>query len=173
MKNLISLTVICLALGHSLALTTPFTQASAGYNKVGLNGGCPIVDDEVCGQNNVTYQNECFLRMSGQQKAYDGWCLNGQNVNVPISGANPSPTGPGVITNPGNPTQIQQAFNGSQLIITKWWRNPDNGYLSPSASYVGCPCNDSLLPVCGSNGMTYANMCRAECANIKAVKYGE
>lgn len=143
------------------------------YTKVGFGGACPIVDDEVCGVNNVTYQNECFLRQSGNAKAYDGWCINGQNVNVPISNANPSPTGPGIITNPGNPTQIQPAFNGSQLIITKWWRNPDNGYLAPGENYVGCPCNDSLLPVCGSNGMTYANMCRAECANIKAVKYGE
>lgn len=113
------------------------------------------------------------MQQAGQQKAYDGWCINGQNLNMPISAAAPVLQTPGMVTNAQNPTAIPVANGGSQLIITKWWRNPDNGYLPPGEPYTGCPCNDSLLPVCGSNGLTYANMCRAECANIKAVKYGE
>ena len=160
---------------------TAFSSFSV-YTKQGHNGSCPIVDDEVCGTNNVTYQNECFLQRAGTAKAYDGWCINGQNpsspatVNTdaiihshshshftPISGEPPAPP----------QVHIETAIGGSQLIITQWFRNEHNGYLSTGEHYVGCPCNDSSLPVCGANGLTYSNMCRAECANIKAVKYGE
>ena len=150
------------------------------YMKTGFNGSCPIQDEEVCGTNNVTYQNECFMHQAGMMKAYDGWCINGQNPSTPASN-NPTNVIPPsshftpISGSPPPPRQhhIEQATGGSQLLITQWWRNPDNGYLEVGENYVGCPCNDSLLPVCGSNGMTYSNMCRAECANIKAVKYGE
>ena len=142
------------------------------YNKQGFNGQCPNLDEEACGVNNITYQNECFLGRAGVGKAYDGWCINGQNTASPITFGGGPTQGP--IGNPNfNPTSIPVANGGSQLLLHKWWRNPDNGYLTPGESYVGCPCNDSFLPVCGSNGMTYANMCRSECANVKAVKYGE
>ena len=139
------------------------------------NGQCPAQGQPVCGLNNITYQNMCCLLQSGMQSAYQGWCLNGQNNNAPVQiNPNPIPDPPSMVPGaPVVPTSIQAAFAGSQLIITQWWRNEHNGYLIPGEAYVGCPCNDSLLPVCGSNGMTYANMCRAECANIKAVKYGE
>lgn len=156
-----------------LYLTICLSPTLAIYSKQGFNGQCPRQDEEICGINNTTYQNECFMQKAGSQKAYDGWCINGQNLNMPISAAAPVLQSPGMVTNSQNATTIPVASGGSQLIITKWWRNPDNGYLSPNDSYTGCPCNDSLLPVCGSNGLTYANMCRAECANIKAVKYGE
>ena len=158
------------------SLTVAFsTVTSFAYNKVGANGQCPVLDDEVCGVNNITYQNACYLAKAGVGKAYDGWCINGQNNNAPAT------MNPGMVIDPPSsipsapqiPTSINVGFAGSQLIITQWWRNEHNGYLVPGERYVGCPCNDSLLPVCGSNGMTYANMCRAECANIKAVKYGE
>ena len=162
------------AILFSLLLTLPAVKCFA-FNKVGANGQCPVLDDEVCGVNNITYQNACYLQRAGVARAYDGWCINGQNNNSPAT------FNPGLVIDPPStlpsapaiPTNIDVAFSGSQLIITQWWRNEHNGYLSPGERYVGCPCNDSLLPVCGSNGMTYANMCRAECANIKAVKYGE
>ena len=153
---------------------------SFSYNKVGANGSCPVLDDEVCGTDNITYQNECFMRQKGVAKAYDGWCLNGQNPAAPASN-NPSMVIPApsqfspISGSPPPPPEhhIQTAVGGSQLIITAWWRNEHNGYLAVGERYTGCPCNDSLLPVCGGNGLTYANMCRAECANVKAVKYGE
>ena len=158
----------------SLALTLS-RVSSFGFSKMGANGQCPILDDEVCGVNNITYQNACFMQRAGVARAYDGWCINGQNNSAPAT------NNPGLVIDPPSmlpsapqiPNQIDVGFAGSQLIITQWWRNEHNGYLAPGENYVGCPCNDSLLPVCGSNGMTYANMCRSECANIKAVKYGE
>lgn len=160
------------AILFSLLLALPAVK-SFSFTKIGANGQCPVLDDEVCGTNNITYQNACYLQRAGVARAYDGWCINGQNNSNPatfgpiIDPPSPLPGAPAI------PTQIDVGFSGSQLIITQWWRNEHNGYLAPGERYVGCPCNDSLLPVCGSNGMTYANMCRAECANIKAVKYGE
>lgn len=161
-----------------ICILTPATIAH--YSKRGLNGSCPRLDDEVCGTNNITYQNECFLQQAGASKAYDGWCINGQNASTPASGTSSSVISPQshfvpISGSPAPPpqTHIEQAVGGSQLIIQQWYRNEHNGYLAVGERYVGCPCNDSLLPVCGANGMTYSNMCRAECANIKAVKYGE
>lgn len=159
-------------------LTIPLSLS--GYSRTGLNGSCPILDDEVCGSNNVTYQNECFLHLAGMIKAYDGWCINGQNPSTPactnINSVIPNASNFTPISGPAAPPpqhHIETAVGGSQLIITSWKRNEHNGYLETCDTYVGCPCNDSLLPVCGANGMTYSNMCRAECANVKAVKYGE
>ena len=158
------------------SLTLAFsTVTSFSFTLSGANGQCPNFDQEVCGINNITYQNPCFMQRAGIARAYDGWCINGQNNMAPATMSHgqvidPPSAIPGA---PQIPTTINPGFAGSQLIITQWWRNEHNGYLVPGESYVGCPCNDSLLPVCGSNGMTYANMCRSECANIKAVKYGE
>lgn len=148
-------------------------QPVLSFSKSGYNGACPRLDEEVCGVNNITYQNPCYMQQAGVARAYDGWCINGQNNNMPISNMAPSIQSSSISVTHGNPHSIPPASGGSQLLLTKWWRNSDNGYLTPGESYVGCPCNDSLLPVCGSNGLTYGNMCRAECANVKAVKYGE
>ena len=179
MKRITITISIFLVIGLIKSLTIPINQGASfpnhnhQYSKHGFNGQCPIQDEEVCGINNITYQNECFLKRAGVAKAYDGWCINGQNMQAPVQVNNITTVGIPVTNPTSNPTQISVASGGSQLIITKWWRNPDNGYLTPGEPYTGCPCNDSLLPVCGTNGMTYANMCRAECANVKAVKYGE
>jgi hypothetical protein len=179
MKRITNIFSLLLVIASINAITIPSVpgltvpEHSHSYMKQGYNGQCPIQDEEVCGINNITYQNECFLARAGVAKAYDGWCINGQNMQAPVQVNNTTTTGAPVTNPTSNPTQITVATGGSQLIITKWWRNPDNGYLTPGENYIGCPCNDSLLPVCGSNGMTYANMCRAECANVKAVKYGE
>lgn len=174
-------------------LTLLSTSVISVYIKQGYNGACPKQDEEICGINNITYQNECFLQKSGQSKAYDGWCINGVNTSNPVgqntqggnvaalnnlvnggsNSQNGSNGGAAVTGNIDQSAQQQASTGGAHLIITQWWRNPDNGYLASGENYVGCPCNDSFLPVCGSNGMTYANMCRSECANIKAVKYGE
>ena len=174
MKTFLSSLVLLTILSLSRSITFPMSGGHGhSYQKHGFNGQCPIQDEEVCGVNNITYQNECFLQKAGAAKAYDGWCINGQNMQAPVQINNITSVGIPVNNPTNNPTEISVASGGSQLIITKWWRNPDNGYLTPGEPYTGCPCNDSLLPVCGSNGMTYANMCRAECANVKAVKYGE
>ena len=171
-------------------LTLLSTSVFSIYIKKGYSGNCPNQDEEVCGTNNVTYQNECFLGKSGQSKAYDGWCINGVNTSSPagqstqggsvanlakLAGSTASTGGVAVSgnINQAAKSNIAASTGGSHLIITQWWRNPDNGYLPTGENYVGCPCNDSYLPICGSNGMTYANMCRSECANVKAVKYGE
>lgn len=48
-----------------------------------------------------------------------------------------------------------------------------NGFIPVGTPYQGCGCDNTLNPVCGENGITYSNYCRAACRNVKPVHYGE
>lgn len=108
----------------------------------GLNDACPVLDAPVCGKNDKTYQNACFLARAGVQKAYDGWCGKADAEAA---------------AKPDNFSDKTEA----------------NGYLAPNIPYVSCPCNYNFKPVCGSNGVTFANACRANCKRVPIVAYGE
>lgn len=107
--------------------------------------GCPITDRPICGVDGKTYQNECFLQLAGVNKAYDGWCIGN---NAPGSAIPPKEVDP--------------------LAETE-----DAGFLRFGTPTTGdCPCNDNFYPVCASNGVTYANLCRAKCNGATAVQIG-
>ena len=111
---------------------------------------CPNQDLPVCSTEGKSYQNRCWLEKAGASYAYEGWCKTTPATIPP----HPAP--------PSNGVCLPPVFN----------QCPDNGYPD---NYYGreCPCNNVLNPVCGENGITYANACRAAAVNVKPVSYGE
>ena len=107
--------------------------------------GCPIKDEPVCGVNGRTFQNECFLKRAGVAKAYEGWCVGGEDKN-----------------NGKAPTEIDP--------LTE---NEVTGFLRYGVPIFGsCPCNDNYYPVCSNRGVTYGNLCRAKCNGATGVSVG-
>ena len=130
-----------------LLLTTSICAQSSFFNdSIGYLDGCPILDMPVCGVNKRTYQNACFLAKASIEKAYDGWC---QHDKDELDFQN---------------SDSEDDFNA---------RTEENGYLPDNYPFLECPCNNNFRPVCGTNGITYSNACRANCRNIFIVSYGE
>jgi len=140
---------ILLALSASVRSLDPSLSLLSDFSG-GRYNSCPVLDAPVCGNNDKTYQNSCYLARAGVQKAYDGWCRDMKHQFPPIF----QPTAPVAVVD----------FNA----VTA-----DNGYLDRNAQFSTCPCNTTLNPVCGSNGVTYANACRANCKRVPVVAYGE
>jgi len=118
-------------------ITQPYFEAA--------RDGCPIVDRPVCGVDGKTYQNECFQKVAGVVKAYEGWCIgsNEKKPDAPTLAANPF-------------AEVEET-----------------GFLRFGTPTTGsCPCNDTYYPVCSNRGITYANLCRAKCFGEYAVQVG-
>lgn len=126
--------------GALINIPQAFTQPYAAV----ASAGCPITDRPTCGADGKTYQNECFLKLAGIAKAYDGWCIGG--------------AAPGAVP----------AKEVDPLAETE-----TSGFLRfGTPTTEKCPCNSNYYPVCGANGVTYANLCRAKCNGATAVQVG-
>lgn len=69
-------------------------------------------------------------------------------------------------------TPVLTGFN-NRSDLTVFVVDDRNGFLSQGRPYMGCACDNTFNPVCGENGVTYANYCRASCKNVKPVHYGQ
>ncbi len=99
---------------------------------------CFLGNDPVCSVANETFVNECVLMLLGQLMQHRGWCA----VSTPAPADR----------NKTIKTEIK-------------------GYLAngKNSDDPKCPmCNSVFNPVCGVNGVTYANLCKLrECARVE------
>lgn len=143
----------------SLLTFTTLLLAAAMLHSQPMNGAslpnqadCPILDRPVCGADGRSYQNDCLMIKAGVKKAYEGWCV-AATPNVSIA--------------------IPLSATESRPDLTVFVADEKNGFVPQGRPYTGCACDYTFNPVCGENGVTYANFCRASCKNIKPVHYGQ
>jgi hypothetical protein len=118
------------------------------YSQPTPSGDCPTIDLPVCGANGQTYQNMCYLAKSGQALAYKGWCK-------------------GSTASSSTDTSI------FQIDLLAFVKDDKNGFNTSSGLIQQCLCNSTFNPVCGSNGVTFMNYCRADCLGVAPVHYGQ
>nr|AAP92780.1 hepatopancreas kazal-type proteinase inhibitor [Penaeus monodon] len=127
---------------------------------------CPDNYDPVCGSNGVTYSNLCELERANCQSdqeitvAYDGECKGcdfpcPDNYD-PVCGSN------GVTYS--NLCELERANCQSDEEITVAY-DGECKELKGDCDF-GCP--ENYDPVCGSNGVTYSNLCELERANCQS-----
>ena len=113
------------------------------------SGDCPTIDLPVCGSNGQTYQNMCYLAKAGQTFAYKGWC----------KGSTASAT--------------STATSTFQVDLLAFVQDDKNGFDTSGGLVQQCLCNSTFNPVCGENGVTFMNYCRANCLGVAPVHYGQ
>ena len=95
---------------------------------------CADIDNQVCGTDNRTYQNECVLACARQTLLRSGACSTGANVITPAL--------------------LNSATSNASAIQPT---NPINSSIS------GCNCPPSGSQVCATTRVTYANICEMSC----------
>lgn len=136
---------------------------------------CASASGQVCGINGVTYSSECDAVAAGIEVALESPCppLCHRDDECPTnyackSGvyelpdcdiANDDCVALCIYTAPSCSDGDAVCLSGDECSVS-------------GSCFSPCDCNPVYYPVCGSNGVTYDNTCRARCESITTYTYG-
>ena len=162
----------------------PFSDCGIGYEccEPIEDCLCPSLWAPVCGENGVTYANECVADCEGVRVAYDGECVECRTDTDCDDG---QVCADGVCKEIGPDACYQQG--GECFPLDSSTQGCPDGYVGLDATIplcgLGamccvrevdpCGCPEVWNPVCGEDGVTYSNRCMADCENMAIAYEGE
>ena len=114
---------------------------------------CPEIYSPVCGDDDVTYDNECLATRAGAEVAHEGECTDDECVCIAVWDP--------VCGDDGLTYDNPCAADCAGVEIAYRGECTDE-----------CVCPDVYAPVCGDDGVTYGNRCEARCAGAEIAHEG-
>ncbi|XP_045451539.1 serine protease inhibitor dipetalogastin [Melitaea cinxia] len=143
---------------------------------------CTYEYSPICGSNGITYPNQCALECESDlvEVAYRGECKKPEDEisigKLPCTCTREKHPVCGTDGNTySNPCMLNCAREGNQdLHVDHDGACSNEVQIVEHAEQNPCTCTRNLLPVCGSNGVTFANECLLHCAgtHLTVAKYG-
>lgn len=116
---------------------------------------CPKIYIPLCGEDGVTYENECTMNCTGATKLHDGSCESSTACPCPL-------TYIPVCGDDGKTYDNECLLKCASSMGMAYKGECQEAKLAAPVEPV-CTCNKMYFPVCGSDGVTYNNECLMTC----------
>ncbi len=136
--------------------------------------GCGCEDEEpfpVCGEDGISYPSACEAACVDVEIWYEGDCDCRPVCATDGQGWQNSCTLMAI--NSQNCEGCQTVCRNGGTDSEGWYSNCDNSLLELADCTSGCGCPEVWQPVCGEDGVTYENLCQAQCAGASMLYSGE